>query len=141
MSVEERLGQAHRVLEEMWSDEAATADRLRHFLDLTGTPQHISPAGEAAAAPGTAAPARSNAHATGDLPVRSEPRTRTLCPTGSRGPSVQAAHPAHTFETGSGCARPVDEHATPTARRPAADSDSARMMDLVERAQAGEADA
>ncbi|MEU1514812.1 ECF subfamily RNA polymerase sigma factor, BldN family [Streptomyces sp. NPDC005811] len=31
--------------------------------------------------------------------------------------------------------------ATPSARRPAADSDSARMMDLVERAQAGEADA
>ncbi|WP_372350347.1 ECF subfamily RNA polymerase sigma factor, BldN family [Streptomyces sp. KL116D] len=30
---------------------------------------------------------------------------------------------------------------TSTARRPAADSDSARMMDLVERAQAGEADA
>ncbi|WP_155055350.1 ECF subfamily RNA polymerase sigma factor, BldN family [Streptomyces blattellae] len=30
---------------------------------------------------------------------------------------------------------------TTTARRPAADSDSARMMDLVERAQAGEADA
>ncbi|MGW2956866.1 ECF subfamily RNA polymerase sigma factor, BldN family [Streptomyces sp. NPDC001220] len=31
--------------------------------------------------------------------------------------------------------------AAPTARRPAADSDSARMMDLVERAQAGESDA
>ncbi|WP_079079530.1 ECF subfamily RNA polymerase sigma factor, BldN family [Streptomyces sp. SS7] len=31
--------------------------------------------------------------------------------------------------------------ATTPARRPAADSDSARMMDLVERAQAGEADA
>ncbi|MGP9019376.1 ECF subfamily RNA polymerase sigma factor, BldN family [Streptomyces sp. BR1] len=31
--------------------------------------------------------------------------------------------------------------ATPTARRPSADSDSARMMDLVERAQAGEAEA
>ncbi|GGY05242.1 ECF subfamily RNA polymerase sigma factor, BldN family [Streptomyces djakartensis] len=31
--------------------------------------------------------------------------------------------------------------AATTARRPAADSDSARMMDLVERAQAGEADA
>ncbi|MGW3917380.1 ECF subfamily RNA polymerase sigma factor, BldN family [Streptomyces sp. NPDC005070] len=31
--------------------------------------------------------------------------------------------------------------ATTAARRPAADSDSARMMDLVERAQAGEADA
>ncbi|MGC0375794.1 ECF subfamily RNA polymerase sigma factor, BldN family [Streptomyces sp. SAI-229] len=30
---------------------------------------------------------------------------------------------------------------TPAARRPAADSDSARMMDLVERAQAGEAEA
>ncbi|WP_328537382.1 ECF subfamily RNA polymerase sigma factor, BldN family [Streptomyces sp. NBC_00344] len=30
---------------------------------------------------------------------------------------------------------------TSTARRPAADSDSARMMDLVERAQAGETDA
>ncbi|WP_133917851.1 ECF subfamily RNA polymerase sigma factor, BldN family [Streptomyces sp. NBC_00582] len=31
--------------------------------------------------------------------------------------------------------------ATTSARRPAADSDSARMMDLVERAQAGESDA
>jgi RNA polymerase sigma-70 factor (ECF subfamily) len=31
--------------------------------------------------------------------------------------------------------------ASPTARRPTADSDSARMMELVERAQAGEADA
>ncbi|MFF2655242.1 ECF subfamily RNA polymerase sigma factor, BldN family [Streptomyces sp. NPDC058045] len=31
--------------------------------------------------------------------------------------------------------------ATATVRRPAADSDSARMMDLVERAQSGEADA
>ncbi|MGW3627691.1 ECF subfamily RNA polymerase sigma factor, BldN family [Streptomyces sp. NPDC000880] len=31
--------------------------------------------------------------------------------------------------------------ASTTARRPSADSDSARMMDLVERAQAGEADA
>ncbi|MFF6997921.1 ECF subfamily RNA polymerase sigma factor, BldN family [Streptomyces sp. NPDC008313] len=31
--------------------------------------------------------------------------------------------------------------AAPTPRRPAADSDSARMMDLVERAQSGEADA
>ncbi|MGW1030208.1 ECF subfamily RNA polymerase sigma factor, BldN family [Streptomyces sp. NPDC002577] len=31
--------------------------------------------------------------------------------------------------------------ATPAARRPAADSDSARMMELVERAQAGEAEA
>ncbi|MEU0132152.1 MULTISPECIES: ECF subfamily RNA polymerase sigma factor, BldN family [unclassified Streptomyces] len=31
--------------------------------------------------------------------------------------------------------------ATPAVRRPTADSDSARMMDLVERAQAGEADA
>ncbi|CAM5547841.1 hypothetical protein SMICM304S_09323 [Streptomyces microflavus] len=30
---------------------------------------------------------------------------------------------------------------TSTVRRPTADSDSARMMDLVERAQAGEADA
>lgn len=31
MSVEERLGLAHRALEEMWSDEAATDDRLHRF--------------------------------------------------------------------------------------------------------------
>ncbi|WHM37324.1 ECF subfamily RNA polymerase sigma factor, BldN family [Streptomyces sp. BPTC-684] len=37
--------------------------------------------------------------------------------------------------------RSTGTSATPTARRPSADSDSARMMDLVERAQAGEADA
>ncbi|MBC2863899.1 ECF subfamily RNA polymerase sigma factor, BldN family [Streptomyces mexicanus] len=45
----------------------------------------------------------------------------------------------------SGDGRAVGRRGRPsaaaTARRPAADSDSARMMDLVERAQAGEADA
>ncbi|MFD8421038.1 ECF subfamily RNA polymerase sigma factor, BldN family [Streptomyces sp. NPDC059466] len=141
MSVEERLGQAHRVLEEMWSDEAATADRLRRFLGHTDPPQHIGPIDEVVAPPETAVPAHTNAHSTGDLSVRSETQTRTLCSTGSRGPSAQAAPPPNTFETGSGSTSPADEDATPTARRPAADSDSARMMDLVERAQAGEADA
>jgi RNA polymerase sigma-70 factor (ECF subfamily) len=37
--------------------------------------------------------------------------------------------------------RTRSDSAATTARRPAADSDSARMMDLVERAQAGEVDA
>ncbi|MFH8339126.1 ECF subfamily RNA polymerase sigma factor, BldN family [Streptomyces sp. AM6-12] len=37
--------------------------------------------------------------------------------------------------------RPAGASGATTARRPAADSDSARMMDLVERAQAGEAEA
>ncbi|MBO1337107.1 ECF subfamily RNA polymerase sigma factor, BldN family [Streptomyces sp. VRA16 Mangrove soil] len=41
----------------------------------------------------------------------------------------------------SGAAGASGTSSTSTARRPAADSDSARMMDLVERAQSGEADA
>ncbi|MCX5377715.1 ECF subfamily RNA polymerase sigma factor, BldN family [Streptomyces sp. NBC_00091] len=42
---------------------------------------------------------------------------------------------------GSGSTAAASGTSTPTARRPTADSDQARMMDLVERAQAGEAEA
>ncbi|MFC7310735.1 ECF subfamily RNA polymerase sigma factor, BldN family [Streptomyces monticola] len=52
--------------------------------------------------------------------------------------------PAYALAEGSTAAvgrRGRTGGASTTARRPAADSDSARMMDLVERAQAGESDA
>nr|WP_202498308.1 ECF subfamily RNA polymerase sigma factor, BldN family [Streptomyces sp. SID5469] len=52
--------------------------------------------------------------------------------------------PCYALAEGSaavGGRRGRSSSAATTARRPAADSDSARMMDLVERAQAGEADA
>ncbi|WP_257016226.1 MULTISPECIES: ECF subfamily RNA polymerase sigma factor, BldN family [unclassified Streptomyces] len=141
MSVEERLGLAHRALEEMWSDEAATDDRLHRFLARSGAPQHTGAAAEVLPASETAAHARTDAHASRDLPAHRQAATRTLCATGSRVPSAQNTHRTHTFGAGSGSAGPAEEPGVDTARRLAADSDSARMMDLVERAQAGEADA
>ncbi|MGY0017798.1 ECF subfamily RNA polymerase sigma factor, BldN family [Streptomyces sp. cg35] len=80
-------------------------------------------------------------------------RLRGFVPTAYAVPALAVAAPAATGSAGacfamaeSGAAT-VGRRArsgaagTSTARRPAADSDSARMMDLVERAQAGEADA
>lgn len=78
-------------------------------------------------------------------------RLRGFVPTAYAAPAVPAfAGPCYALAdggaaVGSGAAvsrraRPGAANAT-TARRPAADSDSARMMDLVERAQAGESDA
>ncbi|WP_030422661.1 ECF subfamily RNA polymerase sigma factor, BldN family [Streptomyces sp. SCSIO 75703] len=75
---------------------------------------------------------------------------RVLVPTAYAVPALAAAvtapaGPCYALADGSAAvgrrARPSSSGATTTHRRPAADSDSARMMDLVERAQAGEADA
>ncbi len=53
---------------------------------------------------------------------------------------ADGASPRASRQTGAS-RRGRTSASTATARRPAADSDSARMMDLVERAQAGEAEA
>ncbi|MBQ0828919.1 ECF subfamily RNA polymerase sigma factor, BldN family [Streptomyces tagetis] len=75
---------------------------------------------------------------------------RALVPTAYAVPALAAAvtapaGPCYALADGSAAvgrrARSSSSGAATTHRRPAADSDSARMMDLVERAQAGEADA
>ncbi|MFI1681334.1 MULTISPECIES: ECF subfamily RNA polymerase sigma factor, BldN family [unclassified Streptomyces] len=80
-------------------------------------------------------------------------RLRGFVPTAYAVPAVPAlavpapAGPCYALANGGAAvsrrARSGSAAATsaPTPRRPAADSDSARMMDLVERAQAGESDA
>ncbi|TGA96694.1 ECF subfamily RNA polymerase sigma factor, BldN family [Streptomyces sp. MZ04] len=78
-------------------------------------------------------------------------RLRGFVPTAYAGPAVPAfavptpAGPLYALaDSGAAVSRRARSAAatsTPTHRRPAADSDSARMMDLVERAQAGESDA
>ncbi|WP_069769095.1 MULTISPECIES: ECF subfamily RNA polymerase sigma factor, BldN family [unclassified Streptomyces] len=71
---------------------------------------------------------------------------RGFVPTAYAVPAFAAATPAgpcYALAEGSAAVgrRGRSTGATTATRRPAADSDSARMMDLVERAQAGEADA
>ncbi|GAA3088346.1 MULTISPECIES: ECF subfamily RNA polymerase sigma factor, BldN family [Streptomyces] len=79
-------------------------------------------------------------------------RLRGFVPTAYAGPAVPAfavptpAGPVYALaDSGAAVSRRARSASaatsTPTPRRPAADSDSARMMDLVERAQAGESDA
>lgn len=76
-------------------------------------------------------------------------RLRGFVPTAYAVPALAAAAPAPAgpcyalAERGAVVGRRSSRgaSATSTVRRPTADSDSARMMDLVERAQAGEADA
>ncbi|WP_431784665.1 ECF subfamily RNA polymerase sigma factor, BldN family [Streptomyces chumphonensis] len=80
-------------------------------------------------------------------------RLRSLVPTAYAVPALAGAAPAHPAyaladrATGAVSATALGRRSrtgaagTSTARRPAADSDSRRMMDLVERAQDGEADA
>ncbi|CAL9462292.1 ECF subfamily RNA polymerase sigma factor, BldN family [Streptomyces sp. enrichment culture] len=58
-----------------------------------------------------------------------------------RGPARSAVAEGRRAGDGRAVARRGRASGSTTVRRPAADSDSARMMDLVERAQAGEADA
>lgn len=55
--------------------------------------------------------------------------------------ATTAVGPAYALADGSAAVGRRGRATGTTTRRPAADSDSARMMDLVERAQAGEADA
>lgn len=71
---------------------------------------------------------------------------RGLVPTAYAGPAFATAAPVGPcYALAESGAAAVGRRGRPsagtTARRPAADSDSARMMDLVERAQAGEAEA
>jgi RNA polymerase sigma-70 factor (ECF subfamily) len=71
---------------------------------------------------------------------------RGLVPTAHTVPAFATATPAgprYALAEGAAVGRRGRSASTgaPAARRPAADSDSARMMDLVERAQAGEAEA
>lgn len=70
---------------------------------------------------------------------------RGLVPAAHAVPAFATATPAGPCyalaESGAAVGRRGRATGAATARRPAADSDSARMMDLVERAQAGEAEA
>ncbi|WP_184760820.1 ECF subfamily RNA polymerase sigma factor, BldN family [Streptomyces griseoloalbus] len=70
---------------------------------------------------------------------------RDIVPTAHTVPAFATAPVGPCYALADGTAavgrRGRPSGAATTARRPAADSDSARMMDLVERAQAGEADA
>lgn len=70
---------------------------------------------------------------------------RGLVPTAHTVPAFAGAAPLGPCyalaERSAAVGRRARSTGAPAARRPAADSDSARMMDLVERAQAGEADA
>ncbi|MEV1045114.1 ECF subfamily RNA polymerase sigma factor, BldN family [Streptomyces sp. NPDC049916] len=76
-------------------------------------------------------------------------RLRGFVPTAYAVPAFAAPAPAgpcyalaeRSAAVGRRGTRTASSAATSTVRRPTADSDSARMMDLVERAQAGEADA
>ncbi|MEU9554866.1 ECF subfamily RNA polymerase sigma factor, BldN family [Streptomyces fumanus] len=70
---------------------------------------------------------------------------RDFVPTAYAVPALAAATapagPCYALADGSAAVGRRGRAPGTTVRRPAADSDSARMMDLVERAQAGEADA
>ncbi|WP_371594658.1 ECF subfamily RNA polymerase sigma factor, BldN family [Streptomyces virginiae] len=105
----------------MWSDPDETAERLQRFMARTDP-----------AAPRSQAPVIAQPHASAqvtDAPVaRRDERRSTLC------------HP--DVRTSTVLARPRTAlPAGPDTPEPPADSDQARMMDLVERAQAGEAEA
>lgn len=70
-----------------------------------------------------------------------------VVPAGPAGPAdgtasrSGTASPAYALTDGGAAVGRRSRGSTSTARRPSADSDSRRMMDLVERAQAGEAEA
>ncbi|MFF4489565.1 ECF subfamily RNA polymerase sigma factor, BldN family [Streptomyces sp. NPDC001544] len=69
---------------------------------------------------------------------------RDFAPTAYAVPAFATAAPVgpcYALAEGAAVGRRGRATGSATTRRPAADSDSARMMDLVERAQAGEADA
>jgi RNA polymerase sigma-70 factor, ECF subfamily len=101
---------------------ATVTDCLRDFVPTVHTTYAVSTA--------YAGPA---AHTTPTCTVATQP-----CPKGPAGP-------AYALADGSAAVgrrgRSAPAAGTTTVRRPAADSDSARMMELVERAQSGEAEA
>ncbi|MEU9348390.1 hypothetical protein AB0D74_45055, partial [Streptomyces sp. NPDC048278] len=113
MNTQERLEQTRQALAEMWCDEEATAERLKQLVARTHS---------AASAPGAPPPAimaAASDHETAACQVRSYNGELALCA------AIGQAD------------RPYE----PAACHPAADSESGRVTDLVERAQAGEADA
>ncbi|WP_239014815.1 ECF subfamily RNA polymerase sigma factor, BldN family [Streptomyces sp. CdTB01] len=115
MSVEERLEQTRLALAQMWSDEEATAERLqRLLLRIASEPD---------------APAVPNQQATPRAAVDPREEELALCPTCAKEATDQARLP------------PTIAPADIRISRPTADRCSDRVTELVERAQAGEADA
>ncbi|WP_327434644.1 ECF subfamily RNA polymerase sigma factor, BldN family [Streptomyces sp. NBC_01236] len=128
MNTQERLEQTRRALEEMWCDEEATAGRLERLM---------ARAHSAATAPGVqfATAAAVDEREIAEAETRGDQEELALCSPGVGRASAGGALVRATGPVG----RPRGTVAA--ACRQAADSDSARMMDLIERAQAGEADA
>ncbi|MFD4830980.1 ECF subfamily RNA polymerase sigma factor, BldN family [Streptomyces uncialis] len=109
---------------------ATVLDHLRGFVPT------------AYAVPAYAVPAPTAPH-TAPRPAAQSPRTtratRTAAQAGPTGPCYALAD--GTAAVGRRSRGAGSTTTTTTTRRPAADSDSARMMELVERAQSGEAEA
>ncbi|MHB9856576.1 ECF subfamily RNA polymerase sigma factor, BldN family [Streptomyces krungchingensis] len=121
MSVEERLEQTRQALAQMWSDEEATAERLQRLLAGTASERDAHAA--------TATVAAQQDTLTTAVDRENEEEVLAFCPSCTSGVTTRAGRPYPIALTDIRIARP------------AANSDSARMMDLVERAQAGDADA
>ncbi|MGW4874337.1 sigma factor, partial [Streptomyces chartreusis] len=134
MSVEDRLEQARTALDEMWSDEAATAERLHGFLmrtrahhDATSEPDRHAPA---------AAPANMAEHSAAAVTESAEANL-VLCSTAQHraaaanqnGPVVATSPHRLSVKSPSG------------SRSSTVYGADAEIGELVERAQAGEADA
>ncbi|MFF5010790.1 ECF subfamily RNA polymerase sigma factor, BldN family [Streptomyces phaeochromogenes] len=130
MNTQERLEQTRRALAEMWCDEEATAERYKRLM---------ARAHSAASAPGVqpATAAAVNEYEITETKTRSDQEAFALCSPGARRASASTALDIATGPAG----RPRGTAAAAAAGHPAADSESARTMDLVERAQSGEADA
>ncbi len=121
MSIEERLAQTRHALAQMWSNQQETAERLQQLMARS---HPATPTADTQ----IATPSQAAAHLTSE-PADVDEQQLVLCTAAVQTASRGAGQPR--------LAGPVD---TRTAR-PAVDRDSAQMMDLVERAQAGEADA
>jgi len=119
MNTQERLEQTRRALEEMWRDEEATAERLKRLMARTHTATS-APGAQSAIAPAV------TEREIPEAEVRSRQEEFALCTAGAGRGSASGGPTNATRQPG---------------RLPTADGDSARMLDLVERAQAGEADA
>jgi len=122
MSVEERLGQTRHALAQMWSDEEATAERLRRLMARTCP---VAPEPDTYAA----TPVVPDEQVTAPKTVGPGEEGLALCPAVAHRATGRAGRPH--------MATPADAHTS----WPVTDRGSARMTDLVERAQAGEADA
>ncbi|MER5878473.1 ECF subfamily RNA polymerase sigma factor, BldN family [Streptomyces sp. NPDC001910] len=123
MSVEEQLEHTRHALTQMWSNPQATAERLQQLMARSHS-NIPTPETQILTPP----PAAAAAHLTSQAADIDE-QDLALCAAAAGTARRMAAQPR--------AAGPANARTT----RPAADSDSARMMDLVERAQAGEIEA